>query len=116
MDTKALLDSIRDRLAESEPLLPRDTIWELTADHLGLHHNLTDTANTEPLLETMMPDGEFFVAPPEVWDSWTGLRRRNGEDYHGPVYFAGTRTTYTGHRMCSCPTCSETTLPHLKHN
>lgn len=117
MDTKALLASIRERARDLEPLPPpRDTIWELTADHLGLNQRQTDTVNPEPLLEAMMPDGEFFVAPPEVWDCWTGLRRRNGEDYHGPVYFTGTRTIYTGRRTCSCPTCEASIQPHLRYD
>jgi hypothetical protein len=120
MDTKALIDRLRLAAAEATPNPPpRDSIWELTADYLGLFPDTTsllDTASTQPLLEVAIEDGQYFSATPDVWDSWTGARRRNGEDYHGPVYYTGTRTTYTGKRGCPCITCSETTLPHLKYD
>ena len=120
MDTKTLIDKLLLAAANSTPNVPtRDSIWELTADYRGLFPDTSsdlDTASAQPLLEVSVEDGHYFAAAPDVWNSWTGLRRRNGEDYHGPVYYTGTRTTYTGKRVCPCTICSEATLPHLKYD
>ena len=120
MDTKTLIDKLLLATTNSTPNIPtRDSIWELTADYRNLFPDTPpnfDTASSQPLLEIAVEDGQYFATEEIVWDSWTGPRRRNGEDYHGPVYYTGTRTTYTGKRVCPCTTCSEATLPHLKYD
>ena len=118
MDTKELIDRLRLATADFTPDPgPRDSIWELTADYLNQDATTQlDTASAQPLLEVALDDGQYFTAPPDVWNSWTGHRQINGEEYHGPVYYSGTHTTYTGKRVCPCTTCSEATLPHLKYN
>jgi hypothetical protein len=120
MDTKTLIDKLLLATTTSTPNIPtRDSIWELTADYRNLFPDTPpnfDTASSQPLLEIAVEDGQYFATEEIVWDSWTGPRRRNGEDYHGPVYYTGTRTTYTGKRVCPCTTCSEATLPHLKYD
>ena len=51
-----------------------------------------------------------------VWKSWTGHRRLNGEDYHGPVYNLDTDVVYNGARACGCSTCQSNVPPALKVN
>lgn len=120
MDTKTRIDKLLLTEANSTPNIPtRNSIWELTADYGGLFPDTPpnfDTASPQPLLEVAVEDGQYFATEEFIWDSWTGPRRRNGEDYHGPVYYTGTRATYTGKRVCPCTTCSEATLPHLKYD
>jgi len=54
-----------------------------------------------------------------IFRSWTGLRRINGEDHHGPVYNFGTSNEvvpYTGSRSCGCGVCQASTEAKFKKN
>lgn len=53
-----------------------------------------------------------------IFASWTGMRRINGEDYHGPIYNfnSGSEVPYTGVRTCKCKICQEHVEPSLKAN
>jgi len=59
---------------------------------------------------------EWYPADEDTWRSWTGLRRRDGEEHHGPIYVRGTTSVWDGRRDCACPRCSETVTPALRHN
>lgn len=53
----------------------------------------------------------------DIFRSWTGLRRINGEDYHGPIYGFGSiddSVTYAGHRTCACKVCQQYVEPKFK--
>lgn len=54
-----------------------------------------------------------------IFRSWTGLRRINGEDHHGPIYNFGTDEAlgpYTGNRACGCSACQAHTEAKFKKN
>ena len=62
---------------------------------------------------------EWIEVTEAIFRSWTGLRRVNGEDHHGPVYkfgVAGESKPYTGSRSCGCSICQTTVVPELKVN
>jgi|DEB19_MinimDraft_3_1074340.scaffolds.fasta_scaffold16538_2 hypothetical protein len=62
--------------------------------------------------------GAWVEVDEDIFISWTGLRRINGEDYHGPVYNfnSGSETPYAGSRTCKCGVCQEHVEPSLKAN
>lgn len=67
----------------------------------------TDDVAGEPLLE--VKTGGIWVATSEdIFRSWTGPRRINGDEHHGPIYALGTQTLYTGARICACRECQST--------
>ena len=76
---------------------------------------LTDDVASEDVLEVMY-DGVWVLAAPDLWDSWTGLRRRNGSDHHGPVRHLGADTLWQGSRVCPCATCQSGVAPSLRYN
>lgn len=95
---------------------PRDSIWELTADAIGM---LPD----DYLVDAMMPGGhvyevaagdEWYVVHKDVFGSWVGPRRIDGEYYHGPIHNFGTTVLYTGARSCACTSCQSTVAPNLR--
>lgn len=62
---------------------------------------------------------EWIEVTETVFRSWTGLRRINGDDHHGPVYNFGSigeSKPYTGKRVCGCSVCQESVTPKLKVN
>lgn len=62
---------------------------------------------------------EWVETTEAIFRSWTGLRRLNGEDFHGLVYNFGTDITsgpYTGARSCACGTCQAYTEAKFKKN
>jgi hypothetical protein len=77
-----------------------------------------DDSIGEKVLQVM--HGEEWIEVTEtVFRSWTGLRRINGEDHHGPVYSLGTLDNlkpFAGSRSCGCRVCQEHVQPHLKKN
>jgi hypothetical protein len=74
----------------------------------------TDDIATEDLREISY-DGKWILAEEDIFRSWTGLRRINGEDHHGPVqYMEG--GLYRGSRVCGCKTCQEHVEPRLRKN
>lgn len=76
----------------------------------------TDDIIIDPILEIRF--GEAWVpADKDIWEAWTGLRRINGEDYHGPVHpVTHPDRIWTGSRVCPCKTCQAHTEPKLRPN
>lgn len=75
-----------------------------------------DTLLTEPVLEvgisTLRGYTEWLPVEENVWLAWTGLRRRDGEDYHGPILpLDRPNATYDGPRECGCSACQATVAP-----
>lgn len=83
-------------------------------DDLNLQHERTDDISTTPVLEIEL-SGQWVLVDSELFGSWTGFRRLNGSDHHGPVnYIEG--GLYRGSRSCSCPLCQEHVEPKFKKN
>lgn len=76
---------------------------------------LTDDVASGPLLEILF-EGTWILAEDDVFGCWTGLRRKNGEEIHGPIYPLGGKTFYTGARVCGCKACQEHVEAKLKKN
>ena len=91
----------------------RNSIWELTYDARPLQP--TDTIQPSPLYEVGL-GGHFTPTTSDVFDAWTGPRRLNGLDHHGPIYNLGTQVPYDGPRHCACPTCEATASPVHRKN
>ena len=75
----------------------------------------TDDIEVGPILEIMQAT-EWVVVEPGVWRSWTGLRRRNGEEYHGRVVYLDTQQVYRGRRICLCSVCQSDSEPQHRPN
>ena len=75
----------------------------------------TDDVASEAVLEVMY-DGVWLLATPEFWNSWTGLRRRNGYDHHGPVRHLDADSLWQGARVCPCATCQSGVAPQFRYN
>jgi len=75
----------------------------------------TDDVIETPILEVLY-EGMWVVTDPDIFRSWTGLRRRNGEKYHGEVYNMGTDILYEGARVCPCSVCQGHVKPTLRYN
>lgn len=81
----------------------------------------TDTLLTDPILQigiaTFHNYTEWLPSEEKIWLAWTGPRRRNGEDYHGPILpLNQPNTTYNGPRECACSTCQSTVSPTNRLN
>lgn len=77
--------------------------------------HLTDDIASGPLLEILFED-VWILAEEDVFGCWTGLRRKNGEEVHGPIYPLGGTTFYTGARVCGCKACQEHVEAKFKKN
>jgi hypothetical protein len=75
----------------------------------------TDDIATGPILE-VQANANWVETSEDVFRAWTGGRRINGEEHHGPVYAFGTDTVYTGGRVCGCRTCQATVAPQHRKN
>jgi len=75
----------------------------------------TDDIASGPLLEILYED-VWVMAEEDVFGCWTGLRRKNGEEVHGPIYPLGGKTFYMGARVCGCKACQEHVEAKLKKN
>lgn len=67
----------------------------------------------------VMIENEWVEVTETVFRSWTGFRRINGEDHHGPVYgFESPHDSspFDGKRACGCNTCQAHVSPKLKVN
>lgn len=74
-------------------------------DEHATHAAPTDDIVEGPILQIMVA-GQWILVTDEIWDSWTGLRRKNGEEHHGPIMPLFERDkTYTGGRVCPCKIC-----------
>ena len=80
---------------------------------------IPDTLATDPTWEvgisTLQPSTVWLATNETSWRSWTGPRRRNGEDHHGPVFARDGDAVYTGLRECSCSTCQATVTASLRY-
>jgi hypothetical protein len=95
------------------PPRSRNSIWELTWDYtptLGTATPLSDSALPSPLYE-VGTGGVFVTVSHDVFSAWTGHRRLDGSDHHGPVFNLGTTIQYTGPRTCPCSTCQSSIDP-----
>ena len=75
----------------------------------------TDDIASGPLLEILF-EGVWILSEEDIFGCWTGLRRKNGEEIHGPIYPLGGKTFYTGARVCGCRSCQEHVEPKFRKN
>lgn len=91
----------------------------LVDDPTLMNRSVGDDVARGPVLEIQQKD-QWVVVGDRLWNSWTGLRRRNGEDVHGPVFPldapVGSTAFFTGARVCSCRKCEEHVEPRFKKN
>lgn len=53
-------------------------------------------------------DDQWFRVSDWIWRSWTGRRRFEGVDVHGPVFTLGTNDIGTKSiRVCDCVNCND---------
>lgn len=100
-----------------EPLLP---LKDILAEELGLAppNRKFDDSIGDVIYQVKY--GEDWIETTEaIFRSWTGLRRVNGDDHHGPVYNFGTDDKiipYTGNRTCGCEACQVNVEAKFKKN
>lgn len=99
----------------------RDTALDAALDTLtppvpGADDTLLQGHTYEVGIATLHGYTEWLTSDEDTWRSWTGLRKRDGEDHHGPIYVAGTERVWDGKRDCACARCSESMTPALRHN
>lgn len=74
---------------------------------------------TGPVYEIQFAE-KWYPVREKLWNSWTGLRRKNGMDHHGPVKPLDTppesKLMFNGARVCGCSTCQATVDPKLRKN
>lgn len=75
----------------------------------------TDDIAGEPLLEVKV-GSSWVETPDDVFRAWTGERRINGDEYHGPVFAFGTEVPYGGSRVCACRECEASVEPRNRKN
>lgn len=75
----------------------------------------TDDVADGPILEVELLD-RWFLVDENTWRSWTGRRRKDGEDFHGKVFYLDSTHPYAGRRSCPCSTCQSTVDPHHRCN
>ena len=75
----------------------------------------TDDLATDPILEVQLLD-RWFLVDPDTFRSWTGHRRRDGDVFHGDVFYMDSDRPYSGARACPCPTCQSSVEPRHKKN
>lgn len=80
-------------------------------------HRTFDDSPGEKVLQVKLSDSWVEVTD-SIFRSWTGDRRINGEDFHGPVYNFKDESNkvYTGFRSCGCKVCQENVEPVFKMN
>ena len=71
-------------------------------------------------IELLMSNPSFekavVVPTDDIFRSWTGERRINGDEHHGPVYALGSDVPYTGSRVCGCSECQSHVEPRFRKN
>ncbi len=121
-DIRSLVDQVIATVGDATALPPpRNSIWELTADALGVYPDdpvyMSDVyIGVRHVFEIEVPGGAYIPVARDVFDAWVGLRRLDGDHHHGPVHCIGTGALYTGPRACPCTTCQSTTMPQLRMN
>jgi hypothetical protein len=66
-----------------------------------------DTMLKGNFYEIQCSNGSIIAVDKSLWNSWTGIRYMNGEEYHGTVFVMGTQKPYGGTRICTCNTCQK---------
>lgn len=93
----------------------KQTIQTIDLRNIAPEH-MTDDVAGQPVLEILY-ENAWILAPEDIWESWTGLRRKNGEDFHGDVRPLKEPTKiWTGSRVCSCRTCQTHTEAKYRPN
>jgi hypothetical protein len=100
-----------------------DRISELAAAPPEVAEHLADSPGrdeaTGPVLE-ILSGRRWFAVDRRLWDGWTGLRRVNGVDHHGPITYLDSPVSnpkpYTGSRSCGCRVCEASVPPSLRKN
>lgn len=77
--------------------------------------NPTDDIADGPLLEVYI-SGSWVSTTEDVFRSWVGIRRLNGDEHHGSIVSFGTDAVYTGRRTCACQVCQAQVEPKFKKN
>ena len=90
-------------------------LLESTPAFDNLPETPTDDVAAGPLLEVKV-NKSWVETTEDVFRSWTGLRRVNGEEHHGDVFPLGSDKLYTGARVCPCRTCQGSVEPKFKKN
>lgn len=76
----------------------------------------TDDIIIDPILEVQV-NGSWVATDKDIWDAWTGLRRINGEEHHGPVHpITRPEKIWSGSRVCPCKTCQAHAEPRYRPN
>jgi hypothetical protein len=71
---------------------------------------------TGPVYE-ILSGKRWFPVTKALWTGWTGLRRLNGEEHHGPItYLDSPGRAYHGKRTCGCGVCEVGLPPSLRKN
>lgn len=87
------------------------------AEHLVLRGGRDEA--TGPVREILTGD-RWFVVDSLLWEGWTGLRRLNGVEHHGPIKYLdspiGSPIMYSGKRTCGCRVCEVSVPPSLRKN
>jgi hypothetical protein len=79
--------------------------------------NFDDSIGQKVLQVSLSESDTWIEVTEDLFRSWTGLRRINGEDYHGPIYnFGSEDSVYSGSRSCGCSVCQSTVTAALKVN
>lgn len=93
---------------------------ESTTDKLKIispKRNFNDSIGLKILQVSLSESNNWIEVTEDLFRSWTGLRRVNGEDYHGPIYnFGSDDVVYSGARTCGCSVCQSTVTAVLKVN
>lgn len=84
------------------------------SDHLVIPRG-DDTMMNGNLYEISV-SGHCVSVDRELWESWTGRRYINGDEYHGPLFMMKSKTPYQGTRVCDCNDCQPNLSPTLKPN
>lgn len=57
-------------------------------------------------------ESKWEIVDHKQFQSWTGERRINSQEYHGEVYCSNaTQTVWTGPRACPCEICQKDFVP-----
>lgn len=75
----------------------------------------TDDVAAGPIMEVKV-NKTWMSTSEDIFRSWTGPRRINGEEHHGEVFPLGSDKVYTGARVCPCRVCQASVEPKFKKN
>lgn len=93
----------------------QEVINNLEAISSHLRPTATDDIASGPILEVQLLD-RWFLVDLDTFRSWTGLRRLNGDDFHGDIFYLESSSPYTGARACPCSTCQSSVNPRHRKN